>query len=150
LLTILALVALAPRFAGAQGVWATKAPMPNARAGVATAVANGQLYAIGGSPIGGFATTVVEAYDPATDTWTKKAPAPTPRAYASAAAIGGKIYRFQPTAALAAELLAERVVVAATGALHRRGGPRVARRGITTGRQNLKPCLKDVRSVYDL
>jgi len=38
----------------------------------------------------------------------------------------------------------------APGSPHRRGGPRVARRGITRSRETLKPGLKDARSVYDL
>ena len=69
------------------GIWTTKAPMPTARSGVASAAANGQLYVISGEN-----TSVVEAYAPLTDSWVTKAPILTNRAYAQAGEINGKIY----------------------------------------------------------
>ena len=78
--------------------WTTKTPMPTARHLHASAVVDGKIYIIGGGPEGGAdhagpdALSVVEAYDPATDTWTRKADMPEPRGLLSASAIGGKIY----------------------------------------------------------
>jgi len=66
--------------------------MPTARGGIATAVANGRIYAIEGFPATGGGTNVVEAYDPVADTWSTKASSTIARAYASAVTINGKIY----------------------------------------------------------
>jgi N-acetylneuraminic acid mutarotase len=45
--------------------WASLPPMPTARHGLAVAVVNGRLYAIGGGPQPGFSqTAVVEVYTP--------------------------------------------------------------------------------------
>ena len=73
--------------AQAQGVWETKAPMPTARAGMATGVIASQLYVVGG-----VLTTAVEVYDPASNSWSTKAPIPTNRGGASAGVIDGKLY----------------------------------------------------------
>lgn len=57
----------------------TIAPMPTARAGLATLQGHdGLIYAIGGIGVGG-RLGVVEAYNPETNTWTPKAPMLTPR-----------------------------------------------------------------------
>jgi N-acetylneuraminic acid mutarotase len=61
--------------------------MPTARAGLATNVVNGTIYAIGG--MGG--STKVEAYDPATDTWTQKADLRA-RMFFGASVVDGKVY----------------------------------------------------------
>ena len=80
-----------------------KADMPTPRAGLATSVVDGKIYAIGGQkkeklqrPIG-FAYRLtelptVEMYDPVTDTWTQKADIPTPRAGLATSVVDGKIY----------------------------------------------------------
>ncbi len=78
----------------ATDTWTTKAPMPSARMGMATAVINGILYAAGGATansISAFIATL-EAYNPATDTWTVQAPMPTPKFSLAADVIGGKLY----------------------------------------------------------
>jgi N-acetylneuraminic acid mutarotase len=49
---------------------------------------NGKIYAIGG--IGG--QSVVEEYDPTTDTWTRKADMPSGRGYITSSVVDGKIY----------------------------------------------------------
>ena len=78
--------------------WTTKTPMPTERHAHASAVVDGKIYVIGGGPEGGAShagpdgLSVVEAYDPATDTWTTEACMPEPRGLLSASAIGGKIY----------------------------------------------------------
>jgi hypothetical protein len=79
----------------ATDTWATVAPLPTARRGLAAVRgADGLLYAIGGSPASGSPhSNAVDVYDPATDTWSSRAPLPMPRAY-HAAALGadGLIY----------------------------------------------------------
>lgn len=64
--------------------WSVRAPMPTPRSQLAVAEVSGVLYAVGGFPSGGgtfnTALSVVEAYDPVTDTWTVRAPMPSPRA----------------------------------------------------------------------
>jgi N-acetylneuraminic acid mutarotase len=64
----------------AKNKWTTGAPIPTARYVPASAVVENILYVIGGCnsscASGGGATTVVEAYDPATNSWTEKSPLP--------------------------------------------------------------------------
>lgn len=73
--------------------WHTRADMPTARLGLATAVVDGVIYAIGGYvAANGEGLTTVEAYDPATDSWTRRASMPTGRRWLSAAAVNGTIY----------------------------------------------------------
>ena len=55
-------------------------------------VVNGKIYAIGGCDISNIGTSVVEEYDPATDTWTTKSPMPTGRLGLTAGVVNGKIY----------------------------------------------------------
>ncbi len=66
------------------GKWSVKAPIPTPRYGLAVGVVNGVLYAVGGDRGRGPAVTdryltLVEAYNPATNSWTTKAPMPTGR-----------------------------------------------------------------------
>lgn len=77
--------------------WTAKADMPTARCGFACCSLNGKIYAIGGKTlhpaVAGGGTTVVEEYDPVTDSWQSKADLPAPaRAYMEACSIAGKIY----------------------------------------------------------
>jgi len=76
--------------------WTTGAPIPTARFVPASAVVNGILYVIGGCnsacSSGNGALTVVEAYNPATNTWTTKAPLPTATDSVTAVAASGSIY----------------------------------------------------------
>jgi len=95
--------------------WSAVAPLPLPRHSGATAVVDGQFYAIGGIEYGNSMTVygqkydvttgaVVEAYDPVSDTWAGKAPLPYPinlmtrkaegRQWLAAAAYDGKIYTF--------------------------------------------------------
>ena len=59
-----------------------------------TSVVDGKIYAFGGSnnssPYLGF--SIVEEYDPATDSWISKTPMPTARFGSSASTVNGKIY----------------------------------------------------------
>jgi N-acetylneuraminic acid mutarotase len=69
------------------GTWTSLAPLPTPRVGVASAAVNGQLYVISGSN-----TSLVEVYNPLTNSWGSAAPIPTNRAYAQAGVINGQIY----------------------------------------------------------
>lgn len=64
----------------AKNTWTTGAPIPTARYVPASAVVKNILYVIGGCnsqcAVGGGATNVVEAYNPATDSWSEKSPIP--------------------------------------------------------------------------
>jgi len=81
----------------ATDTWTEKAPMPTARFTHSTSFVGGRIYAIGGflrARTGGPEppSSVVEEYDPATDTWTEKAPMPTARGMLSTSVVDGKIY----------------------------------------------------------
>jgi Kelch motif len=72
--------------------WATRAPMPTVRAGLAVGVVNGLLYAVGGSATGANDLATLEAYDPLTNTWTTKAPMPTARSLLAVEVVNGILY----------------------------------------------------------
>ncbi|MBM3241110.1 sigma-70 family RNA polymerase sigma factor [Candidatus Poribacteria bacterium] len=85
--------AFAPPLApsGREGTWTKRADMPTARALFATAVVDGEIYAIGG--LANWAIlSAVEVYDAKTDTWEKKANMPNARCNLSAAVVNGEIY----------------------------------------------------------
>jgi N-acetylneuraminic acid mutarotase len=86
--------------------WATVAPLPTARQGLAAATGpDGRIYAIGGStPSGstpnGSALNTVEAYTPATNSWASVTSLPTARgSLAAAAGSDGRIYAIGGSAA---------------------------------------------------
>jgi hypothetical protein len=70
--------------------WTPKAPMPTARANLATVVVNGIIYAVGGW--NGTALATVEAYNPTTDTWTSAPSMPTARRAVAAGEVNGVLY----------------------------------------------------------
>lgn len=77
--------------------WSSCASIPTTRVWHATCVLEGKIYVLGGLPIHKdistiSAYTVVERYDPETDTWDTCAPLPTGRWCLSACAVNGKIY----------------------------------------------------------
>ena len=72
--------------------WTTMAPMSTPREGLAVAVVNGRIYAMGGHTTGGAAVASTEAYDPATNAWTTRNPMSAPRAGFAAAVINNIIY----------------------------------------------------------
>jgi len=78
--------------------WTTGPPMPTARFVTAGAVVNNILYVIGGKPnvaacpMAYCQLTVVEAYDPSSNTWSTKSPMPTPRDSIATVVVGGIIY----------------------------------------------------------
>ncbi|MBM3235608.1 hypothetical protein FJZ31_04850 [Candidatus Poribacteria bacterium] len=75
--------------------WTKKANMPVSRTQMATVALDGKIYAIGGFNsvyIPPVIHSIVQVYDPATDTWTRKADMPTARAEAAACVMDGRIY----------------------------------------------------------
>jgi DNA-binding CsgD family transcriptional regulator len=71
--------------------WQARASLPSARSGLAVAVYENQIYAIGGETLEGVSDQL-ERYDPVTDTWAKLASKPSPVADINAVVIGGHIY----------------------------------------------------------
>jgi N-acetylneuraminic acid mutarotase len=75
--------------------WAMKTPIPTQRYGLAVAVVNSRIYAIGGILLHGPINTrtgVNEEYNPITDTWTNQTTMPTPRVNFGIAVYQNKIY----------------------------------------------------------
>jgi len=91
LIWILAL-GVAPMALATEGIWAKKADMPTARYFLGTCVVDGKIYAIGGAPQPHVSLSVVEVYDPPTDTWTRKASMPAAKAGLGTSVVNGKIY----------------------------------------------------------
>jgi N-acetylneuraminic acid mutarotase len=76
---------------GSSDTWKTNLPaLPTARLSMASAVAGGSLYVIGGYDGAGLRD--VERYDPAANTWTKRYALFKVRMDAAAAAVNGKVY----------------------------------------------------------
>jgi N-acetylneuraminic acid mutarotase len=78
------------RRVGGTGTWHDLAPMPTARANLATAEVGGLVYAVGG--LDGVDFDVVETFDPRSGRWATSLPLPQPRAFAGAAGLGGLLY----------------------------------------------------------
>jgi N-acetylneuraminic acid mutarotase len=83
-------VAAVEAYDPATDTWTVRAPMPTPRSDLAVAVADGILYALGGTD--GTTLATVEAYDPATDSWTTRASMPTPRLLFGAGTVKEIIY----------------------------------------------------------
>ena len=97
ILTLIVLLSISAMSRAQEGTWTKKADMPTARWILSTnsSVVNGKIYVIGGTtgnPNSAGATSIVEAYDPVTDTWTRKADMPTARWGLATSAVNGKIY----------------------------------------------------------
>ncbi len=88
--------------------WRIISELPTPRGEFATAVVEGKIYLIGGTPLenlrgvrrenepgiwkGPFGMSLVEVYDPQTNTWERLPDMPTVRSGAKAAVVNGKIY----------------------------------------------------------
>ena len=70
--------------------WSSKAPMSIPRASFAAGVVNGILYTAGGNTLSTY--TMVEAYDPVTNTWTPKTSMSTPRYQPAVGVANGILY----------------------------------------------------------
>lgn len=71
--------------------WQDKAPMSEARKGLALAAYGGEIFAIAGETAHDI-SGLVERYDPIQDRWSTLDPKPVPVTDVAAAVIGGKIY----------------------------------------------------------
>lgn len=67
-------------------------PMSVPHNNAAAAACDGKLYVWGGVSTGGGRTSVLEAYDPSTNTWTTRADSPAAAAGLGAFALGGRLY----------------------------------------------------------
>jgi N-acetylneuraminic acid mutarotase len=74
------------------GRWRDLAPLPTARANLATAEVGGLVYAIGGIGQADTPLDVVETFDPRSGRWRTSLPLPQPRAGPGAAGLGGLLY----------------------------------------------------------
>ena len=76
--------------------WQVISELPTQRTGFATAVVNGKIYLIGGTPFqnrrGPYGLPTVEVYDPKNNSWERVADMPTPRTSAETAVVNGTIY----------------------------------------------------------
>jgi N-acetylneuraminic acid mutarotase len=77
-------------FDAARQTWETRAPMPTPRGGLAVAVLDGRIHALGGSARA--ATNAHEVYDPATNRWTPAKAMPTARDHLAAVAFQGRVW----------------------------------------------------------
>ena len=67
--------------------WTTHSPMSTPRHGMASAVSNGKIFAIGGEGL-----SSVEVYDPASDTWTPGPQLPSVLKWSSALSIENRVF----------------------------------------------------------
>jgi N-acetylneuraminic acid mutarotase len=74
------------------GKWEKKTDMPTERFGHSASVVDGKIYVIGGAKLDWTPLSIVEVYDPASDTWEKKSDMPTARWYLDTAVVDGMIY----------------------------------------------------------
>ena len=78
--------------------WEQITELSTKRRGFATAVVDGKIYLIGGTRFenekGPYGMSLVEVYEPQTNTWQRRAEMPTPREGAQAAVVNGIIYVF--------------------------------------------------------
>ena len=98
LFSLLAMVLLFAMTSNAAGEkWQVISELPTQRTEFATAVVDGKIYLIGGTLFendrnGPFGVSLVEVYDPQTNTWQRLTDMPTVRSEPSAAVVDGKIY----------------------------------------------------------
>ena len=76
----------------AQEPFTKKTSMPTARLAMGTAVVDGKIYVIGGWSSENSPLSVVEVYDPATDSWDTKTPMPISNGFFGCTVLDGKIY----------------------------------------------------------
>jgi N-acetylneuraminic acid mutarotase len=74
----------------ARSSWSTRAPLRQARGGLAVVALGGRLHAVGGS--GDSASAAHEVYEPTPDRWTDAPPMPTARDHLAAVVFQGKLW----------------------------------------------------------
>ena len=76
--------------------WHVISELPTLRSGFSTAVVDGKIYLIGGTPFrnrrGPYGLSTVEVYDPQTNSWEQVADMPTPRTSTETAVVNGTLY----------------------------------------------------------
>ncbi|HET7341296.1 MAG TPA: galactose oxidase, partial [Methylomirabilota bacterium] len=77
-------------YVAARETWEARAPMPTPRGGLAVAVLDGKVHALGGSGDG--VTNAHEVYDPATNRWSRANAMPTARDHLAAVAFQGRVW----------------------------------------------------------
>jgi N-acetylneuraminic acid mutarotase len=93
LLTMIIIYCVGARIVYSQGeCWLKRKNMSVARALMPAVVLNDTIYVIGGSLSGYTSTSIVEAYDAATDSWTPKASLPQKLCGETASSVNDKIY----------------------------------------------------------
>ena len=96
ILILCALLVISVANLGAAEKWQIVSELPTLRTGFATAVVDGKIYLIGGTPFqnrrGPYGLPTVEMYDPKTNSWEQVADMPTPRTKAKTAVVNGTIY----------------------------------------------------------
>lgn len=120
------------------GAQSEGAPMPTARGGLAVAVLDGKIHALGGTTNASVATH--EVYDPASNSWSSAAPMRVPRNHLAAAAMGGKVYAFGGRDEQTMLLDATEIYDAATDSW-RNGAP------LPTGRSGIAAAISGGRIV---
>lgn len=92
LLAALAVLLASSAPARAEGIWGRAAPLPRVHSEFAVAARGGEIYVIGGYPVGEVDGTSVDVYDPATDSWRRGPSLPEPAHHLTAASSGGTLY----------------------------------------------------------
>ncbi|QUI20794.1 hypothetical protein HZI73_00035 [Vallitalea pronyensis] len=90
LMLVNSLTALAAE--GELGTWESKASMPTGRDNFGIAEVGQKIYTIGGRVSSTYSSSVVEEYDPVTNSWTSKASMSEGRYAPEVVALNGKIY----------------------------------------------------------
>jgi outer membrane protein assembly factor BamB/PKD repeat protein len=77
-----------------EGVWTLKTDAPAPMTGAASTTLNDEIYLIGGDTIDCIAgpTSIVQRYNPSSDSWSRLPDLPAERVYLGAATTNGKIY----------------------------------------------------------
>jgi N-acetylneuraminic acid mutarotase len=88
-----ALIGLGLSGAQEKGAWTVKAPAPTARTEVAAAAVQGKIYVIGGFARGlSMISSVMEEYDPVTDSWRQRASLPSGLHHAGIGVVNDRLY----------------------------------------------------------
>ncbi len=83
---------LVPLAGAASSQWGQRAPVPLARTEVVAATVGREIVVLGGSPLGGGASTRVDAYNPARNTWRRLPNLPEGLHHGMAVGAQGRLY----------------------------------------------------------
>lgn len=74
------------------GRWLAYEPLPRPRGGARADTLGGEIYVVGGGPSGVETLSLVDIYDPTTDSWASAPPLPTARQTVGIGSIGGRLF----------------------------------------------------------